>query len=140
MSFETLGDLNWLAVLVATVAYFALGGLWYAAPVFGRAWQRAGGIEIPEGQSPGAKYYVGPLLTCFVSSIATAMLAFATASATVAEGLVLGIVVGVGFALPLSILGGMFDQKPEPGVYVAISAGYHLVGLMIVGVIVSVWT
>jgi hypothetical protein len=140
MSFETLGDINWLAVLVGTVAYFALGGVWYAAPVFGRAWQRAGGVEIPEGQSPGAKYYVGPLLTCFVSSIATAMLAFATASATVAEGLVLGIVVGVGFALPLSILGGMFDQKPEPGVYVAITAGYHIVGLLIVGVIVSAWT
>jgi hypothetical protein len=121
------------------VAYFALGGLWYATPVFGRAWQRAGGIEVPEG-SPGAKYYVGPLLTCFVSSIATAMLAFATASDSVAEGLVLRFVVGIGYALPLSILGGMFEQRPEAGLYVAIGAGYHIVGLLIVGVIVSIWT
>jgi hypothetical protein len=139
MSFDTLGDLNWLAVLVAAVAYFALGGIWYARPVFGRAWQEAGGIELPEGQAPGPEYYIGPLITCFISTIATAMLAFSTASATVAEGLVLGIVVGAGFALPLSILGGLFEQRPQPWVYTAISAGYHIVGLMIVGIIVSVW-
>jgi hypothetical protein len=139
MSFETLGDLNWLAVLVATVAYFALGGIWYAQPVFGRAWQRAGGVEIPEGQSPGPKYYIGPLVTCFISTVATAMLAFGTASSTVGEGLVLGIVVGVGYALTLSVLGGLFEQRPEPWVYTAISGGYHLVGLVIVGVIVSIW-
>ncbi len=140
MSFETLGDLNWLAVLVATVIYFALGGIWYAPPVFGRVWQRAGGIEIPEGQRPGAKFYVGPLITCFIASVATAMLAFGTASASVAEGLVLGIVVGVGYAFTLSILGGLFEQRPEPWVYVAIGGGYHIVGLLIVAVIVSVWT
>lgn len=138
MSFETLGDLNWLAVLVATAAYFALGGIWYARPVFGGAWQRAGGIEVPEG-TPSAKYYVGPLITCFVMTVATAMLAFSTASSTVGEGLVLGIVVGVGYALMLSILGGLFENRPEPWTYVAIGGGYHVVGLLIVGVIVSIW-
>lgn len=35
MSFDVLGDLNWLAVVVAAIAYFALGALWYAPPVFG---------------------------------------------------------------------------------------------------------
>ena len=37
MSFDALGDLNWLAVIVAAIAYFALGAIWFAPPVFGKA-------------------------------------------------------------------------------------------------------
>ena len=39
-----ISQLNWLAILVATVAAFALGGVWYG-PVFGKAWQRLVGIS-----------------------------------------------------------------------------------------------
>ena len=35
-----LSGLNWLAILVATVAAFVLGGLWYG-PLFGKAWMAA---------------------------------------------------------------------------------------------------
>jgi hypothetical protein len=138
MTFDTLGDLNWLAIIVAAIAYFGLGGIWYATPVFGKAWQRAGGTEPPEG-GPSAKYYVGPLATCFIATIVTSWLAFSTASNTVGEGIVLGIAVGVGYALTLTLLSGLFEQKPEPGTWIAISGGYHLVGLIIVGIIVSIW-
>ena len=44
MTFDVLGDLNWLAVLVAALAYFAIGALWYAPPLFGKAWMAAGGM------------------------------------------------------------------------------------------------
>lgn len=30
MSFDVLGDLNWIAVIIAAVAYFAIGAIWYA--------------------------------------------------------------------------------------------------------------
>ena len=35
--------INWLAVIVATVATFILGGLWYG-PLFGRMWMAASGM------------------------------------------------------------------------------------------------
>ena len=50
MSFETFGDLNWLAVVVAAVAYFLLGGIWYAPPVMGNAWKKASGVDVTEGE------------------------------------------------------------------------------------------
>ncbi|MFN2590649.1 MAG: DUF1761 domain-containing protein [Actinomycetota bacterium] len=139
MSFETLGDLNWLAVLVAAVAYWVIGAVWYAPPVLGRAWAQAGGIAIPENQRPGPKTIVGPLLTSFVASVATAWLASATASDTVGEGLVLGLVVAVGYALTITALGALFEPKPDPGRWALINSGYHVIGLLVVGVIVSVW-
>ena len=32
-----------LAVILAALSSFALGGLWYSTPVFGSAWRRAAG-------------------------------------------------------------------------------------------------
>ncbi|MGH2554224.1 MAG: DUF1761 domain-containing protein [Actinomycetota bacterium] len=140
MSFDVLGDLNWLAVIVATVAYFAPGGLWFASPVFGRPWIRASGIQMPEG-APGTAFYVGPFATCLVATIATAMLVEATGSDTLGEGIVLGLVLGIGLALTTLFVTGIFDpKKPEPMVWFAITGGYHLIGLLIAGGTLATWT
>jgi Protein of unknown function (DUF1761) len=48
MDLDVLGDLNWLAVIVATLAYFFLGALWFAPPVFGSTWQKTGGYPEPQ--------------------------------------------------------------------------------------------
>ena len=42
MTFGFLSDLNCLAALVAALAYFAVGAVWYALGVFGRTWAAAG--------------------------------------------------------------------------------------------------
>ena len=39
-------DINWLAVVVAAVATFMLGGVWYG-PLFGRVWRAAEGQAAP---------------------------------------------------------------------------------------------
>ena len=72
-------------------------------------WQHAAGAELPEGTRPGNAYYVGPLATCLLSTVATAMLAVATGTDTVGEAVVLGLVVGVGLAAAVAFVGGVFD-------------------------------
>lgn len=139
MSFDQLEDLNWLAVVVAGVAYFALGAIWYMPAMFGRAWMRAGGIQM-EGQRQSSAMYVAPLVTCLIAAVATGMLALATATNTYGEGVVLGLVVGVGYAVTVSAVNALFDpQKPQQGVWFVINGGYHLVGLLIASVIIAVW-
>ncbi len=61
MTLDVLGDLNWLAVLVAAIAFFALGAVWYAQPVFGKAWTRASNFQLPEGDTLGASFYIEPI-------------------------------------------------------------------------------
>jgi hypothetical protein len=141
MSFDVLGDMNWLAVIAAAVAYFLLGGLWYAGPVFGKAWQKATGYQMG-GERPSSAIYIAPLATCLLSAVATGMLAQATGSDTFGEGIVLGLVVGLGYALALSALGVIFDpiRKPQPATFFVINSAYHVVGLLIAAVIVSIWT
>jgi hypothetical protein len=139
MSFDLLGELNWLAVIVATVVYFALGAAWYAPPLLGKAWMKAAGTVIQEGQRPGPAIYLTPLLAYFVAVIATAMLAEATGSDTFAEGIVLGLVVGVGYAVVGTAVEATFGNRPQNGVWFLITASYNLIGLVMSAVIVSVW-
>ena len=140
MSFSVLGHLNWGAVIVSAVAYFALGALWYAPQVFGKAWQRSMGWEMPEGERPGPAFYIGPFITCLLATIAVAMIARSTGSHTFGQGIVLGLVAGIGISGAVLAVIGLFDRtKPEPKTWAAISVGYHLVGILIAAVIVSVW-
>ena len=37
-------EINWIAVVVATLSSFALGALWYSPALFGKAWQREVGL------------------------------------------------------------------------------------------------
>jgi Protein of unknown function (DUF1761) len=71
VTLDALGDLNWLAVFVAALAYFAIGALWYAPPVFGKVWMAAGGMAMPEaGTRPSPAIYLTPLVGSVLSAIA----------------------------------------------------------------------
>jgi hypothetical protein len=138
MSFDALGELNWLAVLVATIAWFALGGLWYSAPVFGRPWMRSVGMEdTPE--RPGPAIYLFPLVAYFIAVIALGMVARATGTDTLGEAIVLGLVVGIGFGMTLYAVESVFGRRPQPGTWFLITAGYQLLGILIAAAIVAVW-
>ena len=142
MSFDVLGDLNWPAVIVAGLTYFAVGGLWFAEPVFGKAWRRSIGWEMTGDQpSPGPAFYIGPLVTCLVAAVAVGMLGAGTGSDTFGEGICLGLVTGIGIAGAVLFVTGVFDpKKPRPMTWFGITFGYHLIGLLVASVIVSIWT
>ena len=139
MSFDVLGDVNWLAILVAAIAWFILGALWYG-PLFGKAWMAATGIDPrAAGERPGATIYVFPLVAYLVATIALAMLSEATGSSTLGHGIILGLVVGLGFGVTLYAVETVFGERPKPGSWFLISAAYQLIGLVLASVIVTVW-
>ena len=38
MGTEVFSNINWFALLIATLAYFMLGALWYSKALFGNKW------------------------------------------------------------------------------------------------------
>jgi hypothetical protein len=141
MSFDALNDLNWLAVVVAALAYFAVGAVWYAPPVFGNMWMGAGGTTREQAdEGPGPAVYAVPLIGSVLSAIALGMLAAVSGTDTLSEGIVLGFVAAVGFALSISLVTATFEStKPNPMLWGAVNAGYHIVGTVIAGAIIGAW-
>lgn len=136
-----LGQLNWLAVVVAALIYFALGALWYSPMLFVRPWQRSIGWD--ESQTPpqqSAMTYVVPLLAYLVMATAVGLLAAATGTDELGEGIVLGLILGIGLSLAHTFVDASFSpEKPEPWTWFAINGSYHALGLVILAVIIAVW-
>jgi hypothetical protein len=141
VNFDALGQLNWLAVIVGALIYFVLGALWYSPMVLGRQWQRSIGWD-PERTPPqmSAATYVVPGLAYLVMAIAVGLLAVTTGTDTAAEGVILGLVLGIGLSLMHTLVDATFDpNKPQPWTWFAINGTYHALGLLIVAVVVAVW-
>ncbi len=135
-----LGGVNWLAVVIGTVVYFLLGAVWFAPQTpIGRAWMKAAAYESPtSGTMSTNLFYAIPIVTCLVMVTTLALLAAALGVEGLGEGLTLGLVVGIGFALPLLITTAAFEfQKPQPFTWGLIDASYHVVGLVIAGAIIG---
>jgi len=136
-----LGQLNWLAVVVGALVYFALGALWYSPMFLGKAWQRSIGWDesrTPPEQSPMT--YIVPLLAYVVMAVAVGLLAAATGTDELGEGIVLGLVLGIGLSLAHTFVDASFDpNKPQPYTWFAINGTYHALGLLIVAVVIALW-
>lgn len=133
-----LSQVSWLGVLVGTVIYFALGALWYSPVLFAKPWQAAiGWDDSRQPPQTNPMTYVVPVLLYLVAGIATAILAAATGTDTLTEGIVLGLLTGVGFALPMVGVEATFDpNKPKPLAWFLITVGYHLVGFLVLALAV----
>ena len=134
------GGLNWLAVIVGAAIYFVLGAAWYSPPLFARPWQAAIGWDEsrPQPQTNPVTYVV-PALLYLIAAIATGLIAAATGTDTLTEGITLGLVTGLGFALPMTGVEATFDpNKPKPMTWLLITVAYHLIGFAILGVAVAI--
>lgn len=140
MGIGMLGQLNWLAVIVATVVYFALGAVWYMPfTPMGRTWMSAiGFVQHPEGQRPSQAIYLAPLLGYLLTAIVLALLARALGANTLADGAYLGFILWLGFGLPYWTLASIFNPHAKrPITLVVVQSAYHLIGLLLAGAIIG---
>ena len=129
-------DVNWLAVLVAAVVTFVLGGVWYG-PLFGKVWRAAEGQAEPE---PGWQKH--PALVYGVSFVLMLIAAMALAVAIgpapdVARSIGLGLVVGVGWVATSFGVNYLFAGRRLP--LFAVDAGYNVVLFALMGLIIGVF-
>jgi hypothetical protein len=128
--------LNWLAIIVAAVASFAVGGLWYSPVLFGKTWQNLTGITDEKAKSANMLKTFG--LSFVLSFFMAATLAmFIGPEATFVTGLCIGSTVGVFLAMASLGITYLFEQKPTA--LWLINGGYHAVSLAIMGGILGLW-
>lgn len=132
--------INYLAVAVAALAAFAIGGLWYSPLLFAKLWINAHGYteeQVKAMQKSAGKAYGVALLCQVLIALALAVLIGYLHFDHCVQGLKLSALVWAGFAFPLGLMGTVFTDKRITVFY--IDAGYQLVYLLIMGSILTVW-
>ena len=132
--------INFLAVVVAAVVAFLIGGLWYSPLLFAKQWVKAHGYtddQVAEMQKGAGKAYAVTLVCDFLIALAIAVLVGYIHMERCVQGLKLGLLIWAGIAFPLGLIASMFSGK-RITVFV-IDTAYQLVYLVLMGAIITVW-
>src|SRR6185436_18694361 len=99
----SLDGINWLAAIVAGAIYFGLGALWYSPLLFAKVFMKYRGMTSEEMRSSGQPTdYLLALITDLVAALGLAVIVKLAGVATVVDGLGVGILVALVFALTSS--------------------------------------
>jgi len=129
-------EVNYLAVLAAAVATFALGGLWYSPALFGKAWQREAGVSEEKMKTANMTLIFG--LTFVLSLIAAWVFAlFLGPRPPMALGLGAGFSAGLCWVAASLGINYLFERKSLK--LWLINGGYHTLQFTIIGLILALW-
>jgi hypothetical protein len=136
---------NYLAVLVAAIVIFALGGLWYSPVLFVKKWVALQGKTEEQMRAEAASANMPVLYTsAFVCSLIIALVMahimahMASIMPTGAvHGAFFGFMAWLGFAAPTSYATAIFSGKPKQ--LWLIDSSYNLISFMLAGLILAAW-
>lgn len=134
--FQMFAEVNFLAVLVAALSAFLIGGLWYSPVLFLKAWLDGAGLTEEDTQKghPG-KVYGGAFAMTFIA--ATVLAVVIGNHKSLAGGLHWGLFVGVGWVATSFATNYLFEQRSLK--LWLVNAGYNVVLFAVMGAILGVW-
>jgi hypothetical protein len=124
---QAFQQINWIAVLAASVAHFAFGGIWFMV-LFGERYAAALGIADRPAQTPGPRFMFGPLLCGTVNIATTALLLNALQIQQFGDAMVLGVIVGIGYLVPMTVNIAINPLFPRPFYYALINGPMFFIG------------
>ncbi len=134
------GSVNFLAVIIAAVAYYAGGALWYSPVLFGKQWMVLVGIteeKMKAGAKDAWKSYLTALAGALLISYGLARIELYMNVASFSGGLHAGFWSWLCFVLTTSATNNSFAGRPFK--LLLIDSAYHLYGFLVMGVILAVW-
>ncbi|MBM2815978.1 MAG: hypothetical protein HW421_2740 [Ignavibacteria bacterium] len=135
MNFSTI---NWLAVIVATISSFAIGGLWYSPVLFGNIWMKEVKMDKDAKVSKGTMFKIFGLTFVFSFIIAVNLAMFLNDPKTTASwGAAAGFLAGFGWATMSIFILTLFENRSWK--YRLIHAGYTTVTYVLMGLIIGAW-
>lgn len=129
-------SLNYWAILISALSSFLIGGLWYSPAVFGKAWMRENGFT-EESLKKGnmGKIFALTFLLSLVASVNLAM--FLGPDTNLSLGAFYGFLAGFGWVA--TFIGKHYLFERRSFTLFAINAGYSVVTLTVMGMIIGGW-
>ena len=130
-------QINYLAVGVAALTNIFIGVIWYSPLLFGNLWAKAQGFSKEQLKETAGRAFIVSLFCYLVMAFVLALLISYTGVSMVLQGAFLGFLLWIGFLATLGLTAHTFSGKPL-SIYL-IDAGYQLVYVVAMGVILAAW-
>ncbi|MES2627031.1 MAG: DUF1761 domain-containing protein [Pseudomonadota bacterium] len=131
-------DINYLAVLAASLVGFAVGFLWYG-PLFGKPWMIAVGLDpevVKNSPKPGLqRIFTISFILQYIMAYCLAM--FLGNETTAALGALYGFLTGLPWIAFAIAVNAMYEGKSFK--YILINGGYWTVTFTLMGLIIGAW-
>ena len=129
-------NINWLSVIVATVAAFIIGALWYSSVLFGKVWQKELGLSDEKIKNANMPVIFG---TSFVLEFIAAFVLemFIGSEANVTTGIIAGALVGIAWVATAIGTNYLFARKSFR--LFLIDSGYFVLLFIVMGGILGAW-
>jgi hypothetical protein len=129
-------NLNWLAIIVAAISAFILGGLWYSPLMFVKRWMKETGITEEDTKNTNIiKIFSLAFILSLIASFFLAM--FIGAKAGIGFGALAGFMAGLGWVFTFMGISYLFESRTLA--HFLINSIYSIVSLTIMGAIIGVW-
>ena len=131
-----MSTINWLAVLVAGISAFVVGGIWYSPKLFGAAWMKDNQLT-EETIKQGNKGKIFGFTALFSLLMAANLAMFLNDAKTdLAWGTTAGFLAGIWTFCAIAIH-SLFELKSWRLIF--INGGYSVVALTLMGAIIGLW-
>lgn len=133
-------DVNYWAVLICGLIAMGVGSLWYSPMLLGKMWME--GVDKSEEElqkefNPIKSYGLSFISHLFIAYSLAQLLAHCNAG-TVAEGIRMSFLCWIGFIVAPMVINSLFEGRSTK--LVLVDSGYHLILLLLFGVILGGWT
>jgi uncharacterized protein DUF1761 len=135
---NTAMRVNWGAIVLAAVVDWILGAVWFT--VFANQWRSGMAMPAAELQNHMSHPNFWPFLVAFLCDLLMAYVIASVIAGSASHSLFRGIIVGmlIGLAAAMAMVTEtVFEMRA--GSFVLISAGYPLVGCILMGIIIGAW-
>jgi len=133
---NTFQNLNWLAIIVAAISAFILGGLWYSPLMFAKRWMKETGIsEVSTKNINMIKLFSLAFVLSMIASFFLAL--FIGVKAGAGFGALAGFMAGFGWVFTFMGISYLFEARTLA--HFLINSIYSIVSLTIMGAIIGIW-
>lgn len=132
---ENLAHLNWVAVIVAALAGYFPGAIWYSPIGFLNPWARELGVDLSaKSKGVGARVAIG-IIPALIAATIFALIVGPHPS--LHHGLMMGARVAIGFIATAFAIQYLYEQRSLT--FWLINSGYHLLQFVIMGLVLALW-
>lgn len=128
---------NYAAVVVAAVAYWVLGAVWYRV-LFSKPWMALENMSVEQMNS------MNPVLPYVITFALNLLIAYSLAQIciwrnadTIGRGASVGVLLWIGFVGPITFTTYMYEMRPRT--LYAINEFFPLAGMVLMGAIIGAW-